>query len=112
MSSREHWSSIRTKRIEQKSQIDFATSEIKVIRRGVRVLTYIAIPLDGGADLLGPRGDSELSLALQASVHGLLGQRGGSAHVLVAGIGAATDQTCRRQARRLQKEDQEELGGA
>lgn len=75
-------------------------------------MTYIAVPLDGGADLLGPRGDSELGLALQTSVHGLLGQGGGSAHVLVAGIGAAADQTCARQARRLRKEDQEELGGA
>lgn len=62
------------------------------------VSTYIAVPLDGGADLFGPRGDGELRLALQTSVNGLLGQGGGSAHVFVAGIGAAADQACRRQA--------------
>lgn len=62
------------------------------------VSTYVAIPLDGGTDLFGPRGDGELRLALQTSVHGLLGQGRSSAHVFVAGIGATANQTCRRQA--------------
>lgn len=62
------------------------------------VSTYIAVPLDGGTDLFGSRGDGELRLALQTSVHGLLGQGGSSAHVFVAGIGAAANQTWWRQA--------------
>lgn len=55
---------------------------------------HISVSFDGGADLLGAGGDGELGFALQASVQSLLGQRGGAAHVLVAGVGAAADQTC------------------
>lgn len=61
-------------------------------------MTHVSIPLDSGADLLGPRGDRELGLALHTFIQSLLGQRGRSAHVLVAGVGAAADQTCKRHA--------------
>lgn len=61
------------------------------------ILTYISIPLDSGANLFRTRGDCELGLALQTFIQSLLGQRGRSAHVLVARVRAAADQTCKRQ---------------
>jgi len=56
---------------------------------------HVSVSLDGGADLLRAGGDGELGLALQALVQCLLGQGGGPAHVLVAGVGAAANQPCK-----------------
>lgn len=58
-----------------------------------KILTHISIPLNSGADLFRSRSNCELGLTLQAFVQSLLGQRGCSAHVLVAGVGTAADQT-------------------
>lgn len=58
-----------------------------------KILTHIAIPLDSGADLFRSRGNCELGLTLQTFIQSLLGQRGCSAHVLIAGVGTAADQT-------------------
>lgn len=58
--------------------------------------THISISLDSCADLLRAGGHRELGLTLHASIQSLLGQGGRPAHVLVARVGAATDQTCRR----------------
>lgn len=63
--------------------------------------THISISLDSGADLLRAGGDREQGLALQTFIQSLLGQRGRPAHVLVAGVGAAADETCRRQVPRV-----------
>ena len=52
-----------------------------------------AVPLDGGPDLLTAGGDVEGALGLEALGQGLLHQRGDSAHVLVAGVGAGPDET-------------------
>lgn len=71
---------------------------LRVTREMSVILTHISIPLDSGADLFRSRGDCELGLALQTFIQSLLGQRGCSAHVLVAGVGAAADQTCKRHA--------------
>lgn len=51
------------------------------------------VSVNGGSDLLGSGGDSELRLALQAVGLGLLGDGGGSRHVLVRRVGAGTDQS-------------------
>lgn len=74
------------------------------------ISTYITVPLNGGANLLWPRGDSELGLALQTFIHGLFGQRSSSAHVLIAGVGAAADQTCRTQVWCLKTKNQAKGG--
>lgn len=58
-----------------------------------RVGTHVAIPLDGGPDLLRARCDGELGLALQSMSQRLLGHGCRAPHVLVAGVGAAADQT-------------------
>lgn len=57
-------------------------------------LTHISISLDCGSNLFRPRCNCELGLALQSFIQSLLGQRGCSAHVFIARVGAATDQTC------------------
>lgn len=53
----------------------------------------LTITLDGGANLLGTGSDSEESLGLDAVVESVLGDGGGTAHVLVGGVGARADQT-------------------
>lgn len=63
------------------------------------ILTHVSISLNSSADLFRTRGDCELGLALQTFIQSLLGQRGRSAHVLVARVGAAADQTCKRQVK-------------
>lgn len=55
--------------------------------------THIAIPLDGGADLLRARGDGELGFALESVGQRLLGHGCGAAHVFIAGVGTAANQT-------------------
>lgn len=48
---------------------------------------------DGGTDLFGSGGDDERGLSLQAMLGGLTADGGGSGHVLVGGVGTASDQT-------------------
>lgn len=62
--------------------------------------THVSISLDGGADLLRARCDGEQGLALQALVQSLLGERGGPAHVLIAGVGTAANQSYRERGAR------------
>lgn len=63
--------------------------------------TYISVSLNSGTNLLWTRGDSELSLALQAFIQSLFGQGGGATHVLVAGVGTAANQTYNGRTTRL-----------
>lgn len=58
-----------------------------------RAGTHITVPLNSGADLLRARGDGELGLALEPMGQRLLGHGCGAAHVFVAGVGTAADQT-------------------
>lgn len=58
-----------------------------------RTGTHIAIPLDGGADLLRAWGDGELGFALESVGQRLLGHGCGAAHVFIAGVGTAANQT-------------------
>ena len=58
--------------------------------------THDAVPLNGGPDLFRAWGDVEGGLGLDAVLHGLFGQGGAAAHVLVRGVGARADQTCRK----------------
>lgn len=55
--------------------------------------THIAIPLNGGPDLLRARCDGELGLALKSMSQRLPGHGCRAPHVLIAGVGAAADQT-------------------
>lgn len=55
--------------------------------------THIAIPLNGGTDLLRARCDGELGLALKSMGQCLLGHGCRAPHVLIAGVGAAADET-------------------
>ena len=55
--------------------------------------THIAIPLNGGTDLLRAWCDGELGLALESMSQRLLGHSCRTPHVLIAGVGAAADQT-------------------
>lgn len=58
-----------------------------------RVGTHIAVPLNGGTDLLRAWCDGELGLALKSMGQRLLGHGCRAPHVLIAGVGAAADQT-------------------
>ena len=51
-----------------------------------------AVPLNGCPDLLTAGSDVERSLGLETLGQGLLHQTGHTGHVLVAGVGAGTDQ--------------------
>lgn len=53
----------------------------------------LAISLNGSANLLRSRCDSEHALGLDTVVKRILSNRGGTAHVLVRGVCAGTDQT-------------------
>lgn len=53
----------------------------------------LTIALNGSANLLRARGDSEGSLGLQAVVESIASDRGGARHVLVRRVGARTDET-------------------
>lgn len=57
--------------------------------------THISISLNGGANLLRAGCDSELCFALQAFIQSLFGHRGGAAHVFIAGVCAAANETCK-----------------
>lgn len=100
-----------------------ATSEVTVVGRedrvGLTLLDIPAIPLtdagtasvgeddttelleslelpiagNGGANLLGTRGDNEGRLGLEAVVKSITGDRGTARHILVRGVGAGADQT-------------------
>ncbi|KAI6755925.1 hypothetical protein HG531_005031 [Fusarium graminearum] len=52
----------------------------------------LAITLNGGADLLGTRSDSESRLGLDTVVESITGNGSSTGHVLVGGVGARTDQ--------------------
>mmetsp|Transcript_46906 Transcript_46906/g.120970 ORF Transcript_46906/g.120970 Transcript_46906/m.120970 type:complete len:334 (+) Transcript_46906:632-1633(+) len=52
-----------------------------------------SITLDGCPHLLRARGDSELSLSLHTGISGLLGKAGCPGHILVAAVGARTNET-------------------
>lgn len=58
-----------------------------------RAGTHITIPLNGGADLLRAWCDGELGLALESMSQRLLGHSCGAAHVFIAGVGTAANQT-------------------
>lgn len=62
--------------------------------QGSPTQTHIAISLNRGTNLLRPRGDCELGFAFESFVECLFGQGGSSAHVLITGVGAASNQTC------------------
>jgi hypothetical protein len=100
-----------------------SSSEVSVVRRDDRVdlalLDVLSVPLadagstsvgkddtsdvlegldhtvtsNGGSDLLRSGGDGESGLGLESVVSGLLGNVGGSGHVLVRGVGAGTDKS-------------------
>ena len=53
----------------------------------------LAITLNSSTNLLGARGDGEQGLSLETVVHGVLGNGGGTGHILVGGVGARADQT-------------------
>ena len=53
---------------------------------------HLAVPLYGGADLLGAWGDHQRGRCTQPVGPGLLGDVGGAAHVLVGGVCAASDE--------------------
>ena len=53
----------------------------------------LTVTLNGGANLLGTRGDSEERLGLDAVGHGVFSDGGGTGHVLIRGVGARTDET-------------------
>jgi len=53
----------------------------------------LSIALNGGANLLGTRSDSEDGLGLDTVVHGVLSDGSGARHVLVRGVCARTNQT-------------------
>jgi hypothetical protein len=53
----------------------------------------LTIALNGGANLLRTGSDGEEGLGLDAVVESVLGNGGGTAHVLVRGVGARADQT-------------------
>jgi hypothetical protein len=53
----------------------------------------LTVALNGSANLLTTGGDSEQRLGLDAVGHGVLGNGGGTGHVLVGGVRAGTDKT-------------------
>ena len=53
----------------------------------------LTVTLNGGADLLRTRGDSEERLRLDAVVKSVTGNGSGTGHVLIRGVGARTNQT-------------------
>lgn len=53
----------------------------------------LTITLNGGANLLGTGSDGEEGFGLDAVVESVLGDGGGTAHVLVGGVGARADKT-------------------
>jgi len=55
----------------------------------------LTVANNGGADLLGPRGDSERRLELTTSALGLLDSRSGQQHVLVGSVTPANDRNVR-----------------
>ena len=53
----------------------------------------LSITLNGGANLLGTRGNGEEGLGLDAVVEGVTGNGGSAGHILVGGVGARSDKT-------------------
>ncbi len=53
----------------------------------------LAITLNGGANLLGTRGNGEKGLGLHAVVNGVTGDGGTTGHILVGRVGARSDKT-------------------
>ena len=53
------------------------------------------VTFNGRTDLLGAGGDGEEGLGLHAVFEGLVRDAGRPSHVLVAAVGAASNQTCR-----------------
>ena len=53
-----------------------------------------AVAFDGGPDLFGPGGDEEGSLGCEALGYSVACNAGGPCDVLVAGVGARTDEAC------------------
>ena len=53
----------------------------------------LTITLNSGANLLRTGGNGEERLGLQAMIKGIPGDRGGTGHVLIGGVGARTDET-------------------
>jgi hypothetical protein len=53
----------------------------------------LTVTLDGGANLLGTRGDGEQRLGLQTVVKSVTGDGSSAGHILVGGVGARADQT-------------------
>jgi len=52
----------------------------------------LPITVNGGADLLGARRHEKVALDRQTCIEGLLGDRSGSGHVLVAAVSTAANQ--------------------
>lgn len=53
----------------------------------------LSVSLNGGSDLLGSGSDGVDGLGLETVGHGVLGNGGGSLHILVRGVGARADKT-------------------
>lgn len=53
----------------------------------------LTVTLDSSANLLRTRGNGEERLGLQAVIEGIPGDRGGTGHVLIGGVGARADKT-------------------
>lgn len=70
-----------------------ATSVGKHDTAKVKEGLQLSVSLNGGSDLLGTGGDGVDGLGLEAVGHGILGNGGGSLHILVRGVGARADKT-------------------